>query len=79
MDGGGSAQDSNFTINGSKAIGSADIGIAELMRRCLAENDRRFAGYDYRLCRPTTMPRMVRFALRFVRARKPRASCGSHG
>jgi len=42
------------------------------MRICLAENDRRFAGYDQRLCRPTTMPNLVRFVLRFMRARKPR-------
>jgi len=28
---------------------------------------RRFAGYDRRLLRPTTMPRLVRFALRFIR------------
>ncbi|HZC95759.1 MAG TPA: hypothetical protein VE267_06470, partial [Bradyrhizobium sp.] len=75
MDGsaGVGAQDNNFTISGSKAVSSADIGAAELMRVCLAENDRRFAGYDRRLCRPETMPGLVRFALRFVRSRKPPA------
>jgi len=36
---------------------------------CLAENDRRFAGYDARLVRPTTTPRLVRFALRFMKRR----------
>ncbi len=68
----GNAQDNNFTVNGSKAVSSADISATELMRICLAENDRRFAGYDQRLCRPTTMPNLVRFALRFMRPRTPR-------
>ena len=36
------------------------------MAICLAENDRRFAGYDARLVRPTTTPALVRFALRFM-------------
>lgn len=71
---GGNAQDNNFTITGSQAVSSTDIGATEVMRICLAENERRFAGYDHRLCRPTTMPSIVRFALRFVRSRKPHAS-----
>ena len=71
-DTGGNAQDNNFTVTGSKAVSGADIRPAELMRICLAENDRRFAGYDQRLRRPTTMPNLVRFALRFMRTRKPR-------
>jgi len=69
----GNARDNNFTINGSKAVSGTDISPIELMRICLAENDRRFAGYDHRLCRPTTMPRLVRFALRLTRPRKARA------
>jgi hypothetical protein len=67
----GKARDNNFTVKGSKAVSSADISATELMRICLAENDRRFAGYDQRLCRPTTMPNLVWFALRFMRGRKP--------
>ncbi|HTH62967.1 MAG TPA: ferritin-like domain-containing protein [Paraburkholderia sp.] len=59
--------DNNFTMNGAQSVSDADIGVADLMRVCLAENDRRFAGYDPRLLRPTTMPSIVRFALRFVR------------
>jgi hypothetical protein len=37
--------------------------VATLMATCLSENDRRFAGYDPRLLRPTTMPFLVRCAL----------------
>ncbi|MCC8395297.1 ferritin-like domain-containing protein [Paraburkholderia sp. MMS20-SJTR3] len=59
--------DNNFTVNGAQSVSDADISVPELMRLCLAENDRRFAGYDPRLLRPTTMPRLVRFALRFAR------------
>jgi hypothetical protein len=65
------AQDNNFTVSGSKAVSDVDISTPELMRICLTENDRRFAGYDRRLRRPTTMPSLVRFALRFTRAPKP--------
>jgi hypothetical protein len=63
------AQDNNFTLNGAKSVGSADVGGGELMAICLTENDRRFAGYDARLVRPTTTPGLVRFALRFMRRR----------
>jgi hypothetical protein len=59
----GSAQDNNFTVTGSKAVSNVDISVMELMGICLAENDRRFGGYDGRLRRPTTMPNLVRFAL----------------
>ena len=60
-------QDNNFTWNGSKAVSDSEINIRELMTVCLYENDRRFAGYDPRLLRPTTMPRLVRLALRFFK------------
>ena len=33
------------------------------MQICLAENDRRLSGYDRRLLRPMTVPRLTRFAL----------------
>ena len=72
----GSAQDNNFTVNGSKAVSRAEISIGELMRICFTENDRRCAGYDHRLCRPTTMPDLVRFALRFVRSGSIRPTGG---
>jgi hypothetical protein len=60
-------QDNNFTFNGTKAVSDTDVSIRELMTVCLHENERRFAGYDPRLLRPTTMPRLVRLALRFFK------------
>jgi hypothetical protein len=59
--------DNNFTVTGSKAVSNVDVSIGELMMLCLAENDRRFAGYDARLRRPTTMPSLTRLVLRFMR------------
>ena len=64
---GGKKQDHNFTVTGSKAVSDIDISLPELMALCLSENDRRFSGYDARLVRPTTMPNLTRFALRFMR------------
>lgn len=57
-------QDNNFTLNGSKAVSDADLSPVELMRVCLEENDRRFAGYDRRLLRPTTTPTLARWFVR---------------
>jgi hypothetical protein len=65
-DGNEHRHDNNFTVNGAQAVSSVEISVRELMLLCLAENERRFAGYDARLLRPATMPRLVRFALRFV-------------
>ena len=56
------AQDNNFTVTGSKSVSATDISPAELMAVCLSENDRRFAGYDARLLRPTTAPALARLA-----------------
>ena len=61
------AQDNNFTVTGSQQISDEDINVGELIRICLAENDRRFAGYDPRLRRPTTAPNLARLACRFMR------------
>jgi hypothetical protein len=68
------AQDNNFTVTGSKAVSDTDIDPADLMALCLEENDRRFAGYDARLLRPTTMPWLTRLALRVLRWRKKPAA-----
>lgn len=62
------AQDSNFTLNGSKDLG-VEIGFAGLARICLAENDRRLGVYDTRLLRPRFVPAAIRLALRLIRPR----------
>jgi hypothetical protein len=59
----GGKQDNNFTVNGSQALHDKALGPLDLMVVCLAENERRFAGYDRRLLRPTTTPALVRFAV----------------
>jgi hypothetical protein len=63
-DGDAAHQNSNFTVDGAQAIAPVEVGIGDLMKLCLKENTRRFAGYDSRLVRPTTVPRLVGFALR---------------
>jgi hypothetical protein len=60
-------QDNNFVFTGSRAIGSGSISAAAVIDICLSENERRFAGYDPRLLRPRLMPRLMRFARRFMR------------
>ena len=60
-------QDNNFTLTGSKAVAGLDLSPAALLDLCLAENARRMAVYDGRLLRPQVMPRLVRFARRFLR------------
>jgi hypothetical protein len=60
-------QDNNFTLTGGQAVSDVDLPIATLLDICLAENDRRMAGYDPRLLRPLTVPRLVRLARRFMR------------
>jgi hypothetical protein len=62
--------DNNFTVNGAQAVSDTQISVQELLRLCLEENEQRFSGYDKRLLRPTTVPRLVALALRFMR--KPR-------
>lgn len=61
--------DANFTINGSKAL-SDEMDPAVLIDICLQEDKRRMAGYDARLLRPTTMPRLARLARLIVRPKK---------
>jgi hypothetical protein len=60
-------QDNNFTVTGAKAVSAEDYTLADIIDLCLIENDRRFAGYDPRLLRPTTMPALARFARWFMR------------
>jgi hypothetical protein len=63
----GTPQDNNFTLNGSKAVADIDIAPAALLDLCLAENERRMAGYDHRLLRPQLVPRLARLVRRFMR------------
>jgi hypothetical protein len=60
-------QDNNFTLTGSKAVGAVDLSVATLIDVCLQENERRLSGYDTRLLRPNLVPRLMRFARRFMR------------
>jgi hypothetical protein len=60
---GASHDNSNFTVKGASALSPIEFGARDLMRLCLQENDRRFAGYDARLVRPTMVPMLIRLAL----------------
>jgi hypothetical protein len=62
---GAGAADNNFTVTGSQSIG-IEIGTRALMEICLAENERRLAGYDARLARPNVVPPLVRLVTRFL-------------
>jgi hypothetical protein len=64
----GKGQDNNFTLTGSKAVGAVDMSAARLIDVCLEENERRLAGYDSRLLRPTLVPRLMRLVRRFMRS-----------
>jgi len=66
-------EDANFTMTGSASLG-VELSTAELLRICLAENERRLAGYDARLLRPRLVPTLVRLALRFMRDRSADAA-----
>jgi hypothetical protein len=61
--------DANFTMNGSKSL-SDDMDPAILIDICLEEDKRRMAGYDVRLLRPTTMPKLARLARLFIKPKK---------
>ena len=66
------ADDSNFTLNGSKELG-VETSFPDLAALCLAENDRRLAVYDARLIRPRFVPGAMRLALRVMGKRAPAA------
>ncbi|MDW9230234.1 putative aminomethyltransferase [Burkholderia cepacia] len=66
IDADGVARDANFPATNTADIGEA-LKPRELIELCLAENDRRMAGYDKRLLRPLFVPRMARLALRFLK------------
>jgi len=60
-------QDNNFTLHGAQSVSDNDIGLHRLLALCLEQNEHRFAGYDERLLRPTTVPRLARLVLRLLR------------
>lgn len=66
LDSTGSAQDANFTVHGSAAVG-VELKPAEMIELCLTENERRMAGYDPRLLRPALVPRLAHLARRWLR------------
>ncbi|PMS33365.1 hypothetical protein B0G57_11977 [Trinickia symbiotica] len=66
IDAEGVAHDANFAARGAAAVGEA-ITPRKLVELCLEENERRMSGYDARLLRPTFVPRLAKFALRFLR------------
>ena len=66
-EGGMAPQDNNFTLTGSKSVSAVDLSLRALIDVCLEENDRRLAGYDPRLLRPTVIPRLLRFVRCFLR------------
>ncbi len=61
--------DANFTVKGSSAL-SDEMDLAGLIDTCLSEDKKRMAGYDVRLLRPTTMPKLARLARLFIRPKK---------
>ncbi|WP_038753223.1 hypothetical protein [Burkholderia sp. ABCPW 111] len=66
IDADGVARDANFPANTATTVGDA-LNPRELIALCLAENERRMAGYDKRLLRPMIVPRLARLALRFIK------------
>jgi hypothetical protein len=74
----GAGLDTNFTATAAQSISATEVTARDLLEICLKENDRRFAGYDPRLVRPTTMPRLARLVMRFMppRRRPPAAADG---
>ena len=66
FDDSGNAQDANFAMTGAGSVGIA-LEPLDLMALCLKENDRRMAGYDKRLLRPSTVPSLMRLALKVMR------------
>lgn len=65
VDAGGNLQDPNFAAAGGRQVG-VDLAPAALLDLCLAENDRRMAGYDLRLLRPRLVPALVRLVRRWL-------------
>jgi hypothetical protein len=65
--------DANFTVNGTQQLAD-EMDPAKLIDICLEEDKKRMAGYDPRLLRPTTMPKLARLARLFIKPKKPQAT-----
>jgi len=61
------ARDANFAMTGSGSVGGR-LKVRELIDLCLSENERRMAGYDRRLLRPITVPRLAQQMRRLLLA-----------
>ncbi|TKC81236.1 ferritin-like domain-containing protein [Trinickia terrae] len=66
IDADGVMHDAKFAATGASNIGE-ELSPRAMIELCLTENDRRMSGYDERLLRPTTVPRLAKFALRFLK------------
>ncbi len=58
----------NFTLSAHQQL-AAPVSLHGLLRRCLAENERRMSGYDARLRRPRLVPALARLLYRLLPAR----------
>jgi hypothetical protein len=64
-------QHANFAVTGSASVG-VELTPRALIDLCLSENERRMAGYDRRLLRPATVPRLARQVRRLLPASRSR-------
>lgn len=62
----GVAHDANFLATGTADLGES-LNPRALILLCLEEDARRMDGYDKRLLHPTFVPKLARFALRFLK------------
>jgi hypothetical protein len=67
--------DANFTVTGTQQLAD-EMDPAKLIDICLEEDKKRMAGYDPRLLRPTTMPRLAKIARLFIKPKKQPAFAG---
>ncbi len=72
MEGDKTKDDSHFAMTGASSVSSDPFDLRSLLTLCLSENERRFAGYDPRLKRPRTAPRLAALALKLLGKPKSR-------
>ena len=69
VDVGGQANQDNFAMKSHESF-AVDITPRSFLELCLSESERRLGAYDPRLLRPTLVPRIARFVLRFLPGKK---------